>query len=246
MAKMRFREIVVPMSVPFLSGPGSIATVLLFGNMTTYFLDFLFFTIVLLFVLGLLLLVFIFSVDLAKSLQQMGVEVFLAVSGVQLNSSQKKELEPLNYAHAAYKKYDIDNPWSNILEQGQWLMQLKNTFNSDLVHLNSFILGKFSWGVPVVSLIHSWLLSRSLALYNNMFHQWNKLKKMARESLRASDTVIALTQSMLRKAENFYGPFKNSHVIPYGRSEYNFRSRKKKNYIFCNGRLHDDTQKFRH
>ena len=184
---------------------------------------------------------YIFSIDLAKSLQQMGVEVFLAVSGAQLNNRQKEELKPFNYAFAEYKQLGMNNPWSDILEQGQWLMKLKNKFRPDLVQLNSMTFGSLPWGVPVVNVIHSCMLSRSKALNNNKLpRHWAKYREMAGKSLRVSDAVVALTPSALSEAEAVYGPFKSSRVIPPGRCAYTFRSGVKKNCIFTNGKLTDD------
>lgn len=184
---------------------------------------------------------YVFSVDLAKRLQQMGVEVFLAVTGVHLNDRQKKELEPYNFAYAEYKEYWMENPWSDLLEAEQWLMKIKTKFKPDLVHLNSMMLGTLPWGVPVVSVIHSCVFNRYKALHNNQpSRKWEKYKRMARKSLRASDAVIAPTQYMLSAAEDVYGPFKSSRVIPHGRCAYTFRSSVKKNYIFSNGKLNDN------
>lgn len=186
---------------------------------------------------------YVFSIDLAKSLQEMGVEVFLAVTGVQLNERQKKELKPLNYAYAEYKQHWMDDPWFDLLEAGQWLLKIKTKFKPDLVHLNSMTFGTLPWNIPVITVIHSCVLNRYKALHKNQPpRKWEKFKQMARASLRVSDAVIAPTQSMLSAAEAIYGPFKSSQVIPYGRSEYTFRSSVKKNYIFSNGKLNDDAQ----
>lgn len=184
---------------------------------------------------------YIFSIDLAKSLQNLGVEIFLAITGIPLNDRQKKELAPFNHAYAGYKQQWMENPWSNLLEAGQWLMKIKKQFKPDVVHLNSMTFGTLPWNVPVVSVIHSCMLERSKALHNNQPpRQWKKYKQMARASLRASDAVVAPGQSTLSAAAAIYGPFKSSRTIPQGRCAYTFRSGVKKSYIFSNGKLNDD------
>jgi len=184
---------------------------------------------------------YIFSIDLAKSLQNLGVEIFLAVTGVPLNDEQKTELKQFDYAYANYKQDWMENPGTDLLEAGQWLMKIKTNFKPDLVHLNSMLFGILPWNVPVVTVIHTCMVSRSKAIHNNHLPQkWEMYKQMARASLRASDAVIAPTQSTLSAAEDIYGPFKNSRVIPQGRSAYIFRSSVKKKYIFCNGKLMDE------
>ena len=184
---------------------------------------------------------YVFTVDLAKSLQNLGVQIFLAVTGVPLNDRQIKELEQFDYAFSGYKQNWIENPWSDMLEARQWLMKIKKQFKPDIVHLNSLTFGTFPWNIPVVSVIHSCMFDRSKAIYNNKPpRHWEKYKSLAQASLRASDAVIAPSKSALNSADVIYGPFKSSRVIPPGRCTYTFRSGVKKRYIFTNGKINDD------
>lgn len=81
-AKLRFREIVVPMAIPLLSGPGSITTVMLFGNKTLSVWDFIFFTLVLLLVMGTLLMVFVFSERIERKVDALVFNVMARLLGI--------------------------------------------------------------------------------------------------------------------------------------------------------------------
>ena len=184
---------------------------------------------------------YIFSLDLAQSLQDHGIEVFLVVTGMPLTNRQKKELEPFDYAFAEYKSEWMEDPWEDIKEAGLWLLKIKEMVKPDLVHLNSFTFGALPWDVPVITVIHSCVLSWWRAVHNEIPPAgFNSYRQKARAGLRASDVVVSPSFSMLSLAERFYGPFKNSRVIPHGRSSYDFRSDVKEKYIFSSGNIWDD------
>lgn len=184
---------------------------------------------------------YIFSLDLAKSIQDHGVEVFLVITGTPLTEQQKKQLEIVDYAFAEFKQEWMENPWEDIKEAGLWLLKIKEMVKPDLVHLNSFAFGALPWNVPVVTVIHSCALSWWKAVYDEMPPaKYIVYKQKARAGFRASDVVVSPGFSMLSLAERFYGPFKRSRVIPHGRSSYDFRSDIKEKYIFSSGNIRDE------
>lgn len=81
-AKNRFKDIIVPMAIPMLSGPGSMTTVLLYGNRTSEFTDLAFLSVVLLMVLGLLLLVFYFSGAIEKKIDPIVFNILSRLLGI--------------------------------------------------------------------------------------------------------------------------------------------------------------------
>lgn len=83
-AKNRFKDIIVPMGIPMLSGPGFMTTVLLFGNRTSDVTDLAFLSVILLMVLGLLLLTFIFSGTIEKKIDLIVFNILSRLLGVIL------------------------------------------------------------------------------------------------------------------------------------------------------------------
>ncbi len=81
-AKNRFRDIIVPMAIPMMSGPGSMTTVLLYGNKTTEVTDLVFLSIILLMVLGFLLLVFYFSGTIERRIDPIVFNILSRLLGI--------------------------------------------------------------------------------------------------------------------------------------------------------------------
>ncbi|MFW6371338.1 MAG: MarC family protein [Bacteroidota bacterium] len=81
-AKNRFRDIIVPMAIPMLSGPGSLTTVLLYGNRTSELIDFVVLSVFLLMVLGLLHLTFNFSGIIEKKIDPIVFNILSRLLGI--------------------------------------------------------------------------------------------------------------------------------------------------------------------
>ncbi len=81
-AKNRFKEIIVPMAIPMMSGPGSLTTVLLYGNRTSDVTDLAFLSVILLMVLGLLFLTFNFSGTIEKKVDPIVFNILSRLLGI--------------------------------------------------------------------------------------------------------------------------------------------------------------------
>lgn len=82
LAKQRFREIIVPIGIPALAGPGSITTVIVFGNQAQSAIDYLFLSIVILIAFLALLLVFLSSSYLEKNVDDIVFTIFTRTFGI--------------------------------------------------------------------------------------------------------------------------------------------------------------------
>ena len=82
LAKQRFREIIVPIGIPALAGPGSITTVIIFGNQAQSAIDYLFLSIVILIAFLALLLVFLSSSYLEKNVDDIVFTIFTRTFGI--------------------------------------------------------------------------------------------------------------------------------------------------------------------
>ncbi len=187
--------------------------------------------------------VYTYSLDLAGNLKTMGAEVVLAVTGSELSEQQKTELQEFEYYFAAYKQEWMENPWDDIAQAGEWLMEINEKVQPDLVHLNSFSFGNLPWDVPVIMVFHSCVLSWWNAVHDEPAPaRWKTYEQQVRSGLQNADKIIAPSRAMLNEAERFYGPFSHSEVIYNGRNPEKFFSREKGRYIFSMGRLWDEAK----
>jgi multiple antibiotic resistance protein len=82
LAKERFREIIVPPGIPVLSGPGSMTTVVLYGNKMDNPVDFIILSLILLAVLSVLLAIFIFSEKIERRVDQIVFNILTRLLGI--------------------------------------------------------------------------------------------------------------------------------------------------------------------
>jgi multiple antibiotic resistance protein len=82
LVKTRFREILVPLAIPMLSGPGSLTTVILFGDRLNSLTDYLVISGILAVILFILLMVFVFSEKIEKRIDPIIFNVLTRLFGI--------------------------------------------------------------------------------------------------------------------------------------------------------------------
>jgi len=190
--------------------------------------------------------VWTYSLELIRSLAPHNVHFSLATMGAALTQAQRQELAAVTNVTVYESTYQLewmDAPWAEVEQAGEWLLELSNQLNPDLVHLNNFCHGQLPWHKPVLMVIHSCVQT-----------WWRGVKgepaptdrayylKRVREGLQSADIVIAPTQAMLDEAEAVYGTFSRKQVINNGRNPNAFRSGKKEPFIFSMGRVWDEAK----
>jgi glycosyltransferase involved in cell wall biosynthesis len=187
-----------------------------------------------------------YSLELVRALAPFGTQVALATMGAPLSDEQRRQAEELNNLtvhESSFKLEWMDKPWEDVDRAGEWLLQLKNELQPDLVHLNGMVHGALEWGVPVVVVVHSCVLSWWKAVKDeDAPREWDKYKEMVTRGLQAADTVVAPTQAMMNQAEALYGPFRSQTVIYNGRGQHSFRFGKKEPFVFSMGRVWDEAK----
>ncbi|MCC9135513.1 glycosyltransferase family 4 protein [Pontibacter silvestris] len=190
--------------------------------------------------------VWTYTLELVRALEPFGTKVHLATMGAPLSESQWEQVEGisnLTIYESNYKLEWMENPWEDVEKAGQWLLQLKEEIQPELVHLNNMTHGSLNWGVPVTVVVHSCVMSWWRAVKGeDAPKEWNKYQEMVKQGLQAADMVVAPTQAMMRQAEELYGPFKQSTVIYNGRGQYGFQFGKKEPFVFSMGRVWDEAK----
>ncbi len=101
-AKQRFRKIIVPLAVPMIAGPGSLTTVLIYGNKANSVMDYAALSVIVFITLAVLFFFFAASSWFSKKLDEMVFTIFTRIFGliiaaiaVQLILEALKEVFPV-------------------------------------------------------------------------------------------------------------------------------------------------------
>ncbi|WP_246000831.1 glycosyltransferase family 4 protein [Pontibacter diazotrophicus] len=187
-----------------------------------------------------------YTIELVGALAPFGTQVALATMGGPLSADQRRQVEELNNLtlhESDYKLEWMDDPWEDVEKAGEWLLQLKDEVQPDIVHLNAMVHGALEWGVPVVVVVHSCVMSWWRAVKDEEAPKdWDKYKEMVTRGLQATNMVIAPTQAMMNQAEALYGPFQARTVIYNGRAQNTYQFGKKEPFIFSMGRVWDEAK----
>lgn len=187
--------------------------------------------------------VWTYVVELARSLQEHEVQVFLASMGRRLDESQKQDLRGLHNVQlfeSSYKLEWMEKPWWDLERAGKWLLDLEQRLQPEMVHLNNYVHGALPFQAPKLVVGHSCVLSWWQAVKGEPApEQWNWYHFQVARGLKAAGMVIAPSSAMMDALVRHYGPLRTVEVIPNGRDPDLFRPQPKENYILAAGRLWD-------
>ncbi|RAU82662.1 glycosyltransferase family 4 protein [Pontibacter arcticus] len=187
-----------------------------------------------------------YSLELIRALAPFGTKVALATMGAPLSEEQRQQAEEIGTVTLHESKYKLewmDNPWEDVEKAGEWLLQLKQEVQPDIVHLNNMVHGSLNWGVPVVVVVHSCVMSWWRAVKGEEApKEWGTYREMVTKGLQAANMVVAPTQALMSQAEELYGPFKARTVIYNGRGQHSFQFGKKEPFVFSIGRVWDEAK----
>jgi glycogen(starch) synthase len=187
--------------------------------------------------------VWTYALELAHLLHQHDIQVVLATMGGPLTDSQRAEvrnISGLTLFESSFKLEWMEEPWSDVAQAGDWLLELAEVTRPDVVHLNSYVHGALSWRRPTLIVGHSCVLSWWAAVKGEAAPtSCKRYRRAVSRGLHAADLVLAPTQAMLAELERHYGYFARSRVVPNGRDPARFPPADKQPFIFAAGRLWD-------
>jgi hypothetical protein len=130
------------------------------------------------------------------------VEVLLATMGTRPQLSQRAAVEQLENVELVESDYALEwmqDPWRQVDEAGEWLLQLAKEHAVDLVHLNGYSYATLSWNRPVLSVAHSCVVTWWRAVHReDAPAEWDEYRRRVREGLCAADRVVAPTAARTR------------------------------------------------
>lgn len=189
--------------------------------------------------------VWTYALELADALAERDVEVTLAVMGAALDPAQKAEVAATRIQRLDVRAYALewmDDPWNDVERAGGWLLRIADEVEPDVVHLNGYAHAPLPWGVPVVVVGHSDVLSwHEAARGSPVGDEWARYRRATENGLAAADLLIAPTRAMLDELIRLYDPPCPRLVIPNG-SARRFPLRPKDELILTAGRLWDDAK----
>lgn len=184
-----------------------------------------------------------YAMELIAALAAYDVEVALATMGGYPSAAQLEEarqLDNLTLHASEYRLEWMHQPWNDVEAASDWLLELRDHFNPDVVHLNGYAHAVCDWQRPVVVTAHSCVYSWWKAVHGgDPPAHWNRYREVVRAGLSRADVVIAPTSAMLHDLQQHYGPIDRASVIPNGRSPHRFMPRPKAPFILTAGRLWD-------
>lgn len=186
-----------------------------------------------------------YAMELANALQKYDVQIHLATMGKPLSYSQWMEANKrpnLTIEESDFALEWMQNPWKEVDEAGEWLLELEQKIQPDLIHLNNYSHGALPWDAPVLMIGHSCVLSWWQAVKNEQASQYESYALRVKKGLQSADFVASVTQCMLDYLNRYYGPFTSSGVIYNGRDASQFIPQKKEPIILSMGRLWDEAK----
>jgi glycosyltransferase involved in cell wall biosynthesis len=190
--------------------------------------------------------VWTYALELARDLSRRGAMVALAVMGPEPSPAQRREaaaIAGLEFHVGAYRLEWMDNPWAEVSDAGEWLLELARRLRPDIVHLNGYAHATLAWPAPVLVVAHSCVLSWWEAVKGEAAPgAWCRYREAVRRGLLAADFVVAPTAAMLAAIRRHYGVEVEGQVIPNGISPGDFALGAKEPFVFAAGRLWDEAK----
>lgn len=190
-----------------------------------------------------------YAVELARALEGGGARIALATMGGPLSPGQRDSVGRLRQTRIYESNYNLewmDDPWDDVREAGNWLLDIQRRFRPDLIHLNSYVHGDLPWNAPVLMVGHSCVLSWWEAVRQEMAPaEWDRYRELVGKGLRRADLVCAPTAVMMDSLRRHYGPLPRTRVIHNARDGGTFKPQGKARMIFASGRLWDEAKNLR-
>jgi glycogen(starch) synthase len=190
--------------------------------------------------------VWTYAVELARQFDRAGIELILATMGTRPSETHRRDLQGLRRVSVVESDFQLewmDDPWADVQQAGEWLLDLERQTQPDIVHLNGYVHGALPWRAPPVVVAHSckrtwWEAVRGGAPPQERDEYWQRVAA----GLAAADTVVAPTSAMLTALRRHYGELPNATVIWNGRTADRFSPATKRPVVFAAGRAWDEAK----
>lgn len=184
-----------------------------------------------------------YAMELIKGLSDRGIEIALATMGPLPDAEKIKTLgriKNVELFESSFKLEWMEQPWEDVEEASEWLLELEVLLHPGIIHLNGFVHGALPWHSPVVVVGHSCVSSWFEKVKREKIpSDWHYYQERVSEGLRGADAVVAPSRAMLNMIKAHYGVSDLCRVIYNGRS-FSDKVFEKKNMVLSAGRVWDE------
>jgi glycogen synthase len=159
-----------------------------------------------------------YALDLANALAEHRVGVTLAAIG-RPSAAQLEELRRSRVEDWCVRDYALEwqQDWPSVERSCDWLREIGELSNADLVHVNGYVHAALGWPQPVVLVAHSCVLSWHEAVRGQVAPpEWDRYRAEVARGLDAADLVVAPTDAMLAALRRHHPVPCEARVIPNG------------------------------
>jgi len=172
----------------------------------------------------------------------------LCSMGAPLSPAQRLEFERLPdvrvFENVARLEW-MDDPWSEVDAAGEWLLQIAQQFEPEIIHLNGYAHAALPWNAPVLVVAHSCVLSWWRAVKGEAAPaRYAEYARRVSSGLNHADAVVAPSEAMLRMLHENYGAHFAGRVI-YNGVPLPPAPQEKRAQIFAAGRFWDEAKNLR-
>jgi glycogen(starch) synthase len=165
--------------------------------------------------------VFTYVCELAAALAGRGVETTLALMGRRLTRDQLDAVGRARVACLYTRECRLEwmeDPWDDLDRTGEWLLEVEEEAEPDVIHLNAYADGALPWRAPTLVVGHSCVLSWWDAVHGEPAPPtWDRYRDVVTRGLRGADLVAAPTAAMLAELRRLYDVRAETLVLPNGR-----------------------------
>jgi len=190
-----------------------------------------------------------YTMQLCHELLKYNVTVRLATMGGPLTVSQQKEvwrLPNVSLCESVFALEWMDDPWGDIARASEWLWEIEQDFQPDLIHFNNYAFAGLPFSAPKIVVGHSCVKSwwRSVKC-SPLPSKWARYERVVQRGLDAADRIVAPTQWMASELDLLYSLNQSPLVIYNGRCEADYAAAEKEAVIFSLGRVWDEAKNLR-
>lgn len=183
-----------------------------------------------------------YALELCRALQAYRVQVLLAVMGPSPSNVQRSEaasVPNIVLIDRSFKLEWMEDCWGDVVEAGNWLLALEQSWRPDIIHLNGYAHAALPFLAPKLVVAHSCVLSWWRAVYGGRAPAtWNDYAASVGKGLSAASVVVAPTRAMLNALTAHYRFGAPTQVIPNGIEPFDCPTAKEE-FIVCVGRFKD-------
>jgi glycosyltransferase involved in cell wall biosynthesis len=137
----------------------------------------------------------------------------------------------------------MDDPWDDVERAGEWLLDLEDDEEPNVVHLNGYAHGALPFHAPKLVVGHSCVLSWWRAVKGeDAPPSWSRYRDAVEKGLQGADAVAAPSAWMLGALHEHYRFGAPSRLVYNGKGQGTGDGEQKQPVIFAAGRMWDEAK----